>query len=200
MYRAGIIQPGNIQPHPEIVPGYAFAAEEPHRPGKLDFFVRYERGPEDDVSYPPEWPPMEDWPDLLDAAQAFAKAKPSAKFSLLRLWSAPHFWPLMVGPATRQCMAFIDSCGRSWEFKFVPKDLEDSELRAMHATSSRIKFVVERARMHDGVDLSGHFVPRGDAVLVMAESEKELLRLSTIATFVMQTKPWLREVDLWRSL
>lgn len=36
-------------------------------------------------------------------------------------------------------------------------------------------------------------------MLVMAESEEELLRLSTIATFAMQTKPWLMEVDLWRS-
>lgn len=25
------------------------------------------------------------------------------------------------------------------------------------------------------------------------------IRLSTIVTFVMQTKPWLREVDLWMS-
>lgn len=199
VYRAGIICPSNTQPHPECVPGYAFAAEEPHRPGKLDFFVRYARGPDEDVSHPPEWPPMEDWPDLLKSAQAFAKEKPSSKFSLLRLWSAPHFYPLMVGYSTKHYMTFMDSRGRSWEFKFVPKDLEDSEMSAMHATSSRIKLVVERARQHGGVDLGGHFVSRGDAVLVMAESEEELLRLSTIVTFTMQTKPWLREVDLWRS-
>ncbi|POS74167.1 hypothetical protein DHEL01_v207434 [Diaporthe helianthi] len=199
LYRAGIIQPSNTEPAPEIVPGYAFAAEEPHRPGKLDFFVHFKRQPDDDISHPPEWPEVEDWPELLRSAQAFAKDEPAAKFSLLRLWSAPHFYPLMVGYQDRCSMAFIDPCERSWEFKLVPKDLEGSELIAMHATASRINLVVERAQTHDGVDLSGHFVARGDAILVMAGSDEELLRLSTIATFAMQTKPWLREVDLWRS-
>lgn len=201
MYRAGIIQPSNIQPHPAVVDGYAFAAEEPHRPGKLDFFVRYERDPEDEpiVRHPLEWPQVDEWPDLLDSAQAFAKGKPAARFSLLRMWSAPHFYPLMVAFWNRHHVAFVDSFARSWEFKFVPKDLEGSELSAMHATSSRVKLVCEMARRRSGVDLSRHFVSRGDAILVMAESEQELLRLSTIATFAMQTKPWLREVDLWRS-
>lgn len=201
VYRAGIIQPSDTQPHPDVCPGLAFAAEEPHRPGKLDFFVRFERPPNNPVRHPPEWAPMEDWPDLLASARAFARGKPAggARFSLLRLWSAPHFYPLMVGYWNRHHVVFMDSCGRSWEFKFVPKDLEGSELSAMHATSSRVKLVVERARMRSGVDLGRHFVSRGDAILVMAESEEELLRLSTMATFAMQTKPWLREVDLWRS-
>lgn len=199
LYRAGIIQPSNTQPHPEVVPGYAFAAEEPHRPGKLDFFVRFERHPDEPIRHPREWAPVEDWPDLLESAKEFAKDKPAARFSLLRMWSAPHFYPLMVGYWTRHHVTFMDSCARSWEFKFVPKDLEGSELSAMHATSSRIKLVVERARRHDSTDLGRHFVSRGDAILVMAESEEELLWLSTIATFAMQTKPWLREVDMWRS-
>lgn len=201
VYRAGIIQPSDTQPHPDVCPGVAFAAEEPHRPGQLDFFVRFERAPGDPaIRHPPDWAPVEDWPDLLASAQAFAQGKPGgAKFSLLRMWSAPHFYPLMVGWRNRPHVVFMDSCGRSWEFKFVPKDLEGSELSAMHATSSRVKLAVERARERDGVDLSGHFVARGDAVLVMAESEEELLRLSTIVTFAVQTKPWLREVDLWRS-
>lgn len=202
VYRAGIIQPSDTQPHPNVCPGMAFAAEEPHRPGKLDFFVRFERPPGDPIRHPPDWAPMGDWPDLLASARAFAQgAKPGAgaRFSLLRMWSAPHFYPLMVGYWNRPHVVFMDSVGRSWEFKLVPKDLEDSELSAMHATSSRVKLIVERARARNGVDLSGHFVSRGDAVLVMAETEEELLRLSTIVTFAMQTKPWLREVDLWKS-
>lgn len=209
MYRAGIIQPSDTQPHAEVCPGYAFGAEEPHRPGKLDFFLRFERG-NNPVHHPPDWAPVEDWPDLLASAQAFARrhgggegAATAVRFSLLRLWSAPHFYPLMVGYWNRYNVVFMDSCGRSWEFKFVPKDLEGSELSAMHATSGRLNLVVERARARagggGGQDLAGHFVCRGDAILVMAGSEEELFRLSTIATFAMQTKPWLREVDLWRS-
>lgn len=197
VYRAGIIQPSDTQPHPEVCPGYAFGAEEPHRPGKLDFFLRFERG-DNPVHHPPDWAPVEDWPDLLASAQAFARRGAAARFSLLRLWSAPHFYPLMVGYWNRHNVVFMDSCGRSWEFKFVPKDLEGSELSAMTATSGRVNLAVERARA-GGADLGGHFVCRGDAILVMAGSEEELFRLSTIATFAMQTKPWLREVDLWRS-
>lgn len=202
MYRAGIIQPSDTQPHPDVCPGYALAAEEPHRPGKLDFFVRFERPEGSPVSHPPEWPPVEDWPDLLAGARAYAQGgKPgrTARFSLLRLWSAPHFYPLMVGYWNRPHVVFIDPCGRSWEFKLVPKDLEESELSAAHATSSRVQLIVERARKRSGVNLSEHFVCRGDAVLVMAESEEELFRLSTMVTFAVQTKPWIREVDLWRS-
>lgn len=204
VYRAGIIHPSDTQPHPDVCPGYAFATEEPHRPGKLDFFVRFERHPGEAIRHPPGWGPVEDWPDLLASARSFAQqaAKPgvvTARFSLLRLWSAPHFYPLMVGYHMRHNVVFIDPVGRSWEFKFVPKDLEGSELSAMHGTSSRLRLVAERARMHGGVDLDRHFVCRGDAILVMAESEEELLRLSTIAAFAVQTKPWLREVDLWRS-
>lgn len=207
VYRAGIIQPSDTQPHPEVCPGYAFGAEEPHRPGKLDFFLRFERG-NNPVHHPPDWAPVEDWPDLLASARAFAQqrggsegAATAARFSLLRLWSAPHFYPLMVGYWNRHNVVFMDSCGRSWEFKFVPKDLEGSELSAMTATSGRVNLAVERARERagGGQDLGGHFVCRGDAILVMAGSEEELFRLSTIATFAMQTKPWLREVDLWRS-
>ncbi|KAI3395247.1 hypothetical protein diail_1600 [Diaporthe ilicicola] len=204
MYRAGIIGPSDTQPHPTVCPGYAFAAEEPHRPGKLDFFVRFQRPPNEPIRPPPGRVPVEEWPDLLARARAFAQRQASrpgaaARFSLLRLWSAPHFYPLMVGYWTRGHVVFTDSCARSWEFKFVPKDLEGSEMSAMHITSSRIKAVVEMARDHGGAELGRRLVCRGDAVLVMAESEEELLRLSTMATFVLQTKPWLREVDLWRS-
>jgi hypothetical protein len=152
---------------------------------------------------PPELASVEEWPDLLESAEAFARDRPTARFSLLRMWSAPHFYPLMVVNMIRQHMTFIDPCKRSWEFKFVPKDLEFSELTFMISMMSRIKLIVERAAgagpEGDGPDLGGHYVVRGDAILVMAESERGLLRLSTIVTFAMQTKPWLREVDLWRS-
>lgn len=42
---------------------------------------------------------------------------------------------------------------------------------------------------------------RRDGILVIGEGEEELhvLSLVTVVTFALQTKPWLREIDLWRS-
>ena len=40
---------------------------------------------------------------------------------------------------------------------------------------------------------------RGDVILVMGNDEKDLFKFCTAVTFALQTKPWLREVDLWKS-
>jgi hypothetical protein len=33
----------------------------------------------------------------------------------------------------------------------------------------------------------------------MGDDEADLLKWCTVVTFALQTKPWLREVDLWKS-
>jgi len=40
---------------------------------------------------------------------------------------------------------------------------------------------------------------RGDLILVMGEDEEDLFEFCTAVTFALQTKPLLREVDLWKS-
>lgn len=42
-------------------------------------------------------------------------------------------------------------------------------------------------------------VQRADLILVMGEDSADLFKYCTAVTFAMQTKPWLREVDLWKS-
>ncbi|EGR47097.1 uncharacterized protein TRIREDRAFT_65012 [Trichoderma reesei QM6a] len=42
-------------------------------------------------------------------------------------------------------------------------------------------------------------VSRGDLILVMGEDAVDLMKYCTAVTFALQTKPWLREVDLWKS-
>ncbi|KAK7745831.1 hypothetical protein SLS53_002548 [Cytospora paraplurivora] len=197
LYRAGIITPSNTEPHPQVCPGLTFAAEEEHRPGKLDMFLRFDR-PEG-LKYPPEYTPVKNWPDLRSRAREFAEKKPQARFALLRLWSAPHFYPLMIGWWNRPNFTFMDPVGRAWEWKFIPKDFDESEWSTHLGTMKRLSLVFDRAEQHGGADLRRNVVFRGDAILVMAENEEELFRLSTIVTFAMQTKPWLREVDLWKS-
>jgi hypothetical protein len=168
------------------------ANSEPHRPGKLDLFI-------DHVNYSGEFSPVfppgsvfpQDWPLILPAARKFASQNPTARFALLRVWSAPHFYPLMVGMHMRQFTSFLDPSGRSWEWRFVPKDMPGSEISAHTTTTKRLEWI--KSHVKDKV------MSRGDLILVMGQDEFELLRLSTLVTFAMQTKPWLREIDLWKS-
>lgn len=81
----------------------------------------------------------------------------------------------------------------------MSKDFDESEWSVQLGTMKRLNLMFERARRHSGLDLARYVIYRGDAIMVMAEGEEELFRLSTIVTFTMQTKPWLREVDLWKS-
>lgn len=192
MYRAGVLAPAYIQPDTQIIAGIATAKAEPHRPDKLDLFINYEdQHGNFPMKYPPSFPHPSKWPQLQPLIQTFAAKHATARFALLRLWSAPHFYPLMVGLHNRQCTSFLDSCGRSWEWKFVPKDMPGSEYGTHNATVMRLEM------------LSGQFgdrvVNRGDLILVMGEDAEELLKLCTVVAFAIQTKPWLREVDLWKS-
>lgn len=161
-------------------------------------FLRFER-PGRGLPLPPDYIPVKDWPDLRASARGFARGKARARFALLRLWSAPHFYPLMIGLWNRRNFAFMDPVGRAWEWKFIPKDFEQGEWSAHLGTTRRLGLVSDRAARHGGVELRANVVFRGDAILVMGADEEELFRLSTIVTFAMQTKPWLREVDLWKS-
>lgn len=95
----------------------------------------------------------------------------------------------------------MDPVGRAWEWKFIPKDFDESEWSAHLGTLKRLTLVFDRAEQHGSIDLRRNVAFRGDAIMVMAEDEEEeeeLFRLSTIVTFAMQTKPWLMEVDLWK--
>ena len=99
-----------------------------------------------------------------------------------------------MGLENQRGTSFLDSGGRSWSFRFVPKDMPDSEFSMHHTVAQRLRYVFEA---HP--EAANHVVHRGDLLLIMAEDEDELLRLSTMFVFVVQTKPWLREVDLWKS-
>ncbi|KAK3303234.1 uncharacterized protein B0T15DRAFT_495799 [Chaetomium strumarium] len=85
---------------------------------------------------------------------------------------------------SRRGTAFLDPAGRSWDWKFIPKDAP---------FGGQDKF------SHGWCELDERVVHRADLVLVMGEDERDLLKWCTAVTFALQTKPWLREVDLWKS-
>lgn len=192
LYRAGIIAPAYYQNDPQIVPGVAVAMTERHRPDTLDLFICYEdRYNNFPTLFPPFFSGPEKWTKLLPHAQAFASKHQGARFALLRLWSAPHFYPLMVGLQNRQGNSFLDSVGPPWEWKFVPKDMPGSEFSIHHTISKRLELLEEQ--------FGDRVCSRGDLILVMGEDATDLLKCCVAVTFAVQTKPWLREVDLWKS-
>jgi hypothetical protein len=128
---------------------------------------------------------------IVKKASAFQAQYPPARFAVLRLWSAPHFYPLMLGMEKRPMCAFLDDRGRSWEFKFIPKDMPYSEWSIHQQLSLRI----QPFKKIFGTQV----IVAKDLVLVMGKDEEELKRLSGGVTWAVQTKPWRLEVDFWRS-
>lgn len=194
LYLAGIVAPAYLDNLPIAVPGFAVANTEPHRPDKLDLFIDY-ADRYDAVRYRLTLPapvPPGDWPDLLPAAQAFAAKNAGARFAILRVWSAPHFYPTVLGKDSERAVSFLDSAKRSWVWRFMPKDMPDSEV----CMYSRIKMRLESLKQ---LQVGKRVIHRCEVILVMGADELDLLKYATAVTFAIQTKPWRSEIDPWKS-
>jgi hypothetical protein len=128
---------------------------------------------------------------IIKKIKSFKEYNESAKFAVLRLWSAPHFYPLMLGMEKRPMCAFLDDRGRCWEFKFIPKDMPYSEWSVHQQLSLRL----EPYKKMFGQQV----IVAKDLILVMGRDEKNLRQLAEGVTWAVQTKPWRLEIDLWRS-
>ncbi|KAI1347590.1 hypothetical protein F5Y01DRAFT_240286 [Xylaria sp. FL0043] len=193
LYLAGIISPALMQNSPCVCPGFAIASTESHRPDKMDLFIDY-ADRQKATHYPKTWPGLvqpDEFPMLLPIARDFAAKNQEARFAILRLWSAPHFYPAMLGDSNRMGSAFLDSAARSWQWHFIPKDMPVSEWSMYNNLKLRLDLFEEQ--------LGDRVVHRDDVVLVMGTDQLDLLRYATAVTFAIQTKPWFREFDLWKS-
>ncbi|KAB5511527.1 hypothetical protein GE09DRAFT_1067729 [Coniochaeta sp. 2T2.1] len=81
VYRAGAIDSAPLQPTPEVCPGSAIAATEPHRPGQLDLFIHYDWTGDLVPTMPADYIDYKDWPDLLGTARSFATKHNSPRLS-----------------------------------------------------------------------------------------------------------------------
>lgn len=170
----------------------ATANKEPHRPGELDLFISYkDQYGKFPMNFPPIYPHPSKWPQVIPCVQDFSKKHDNARFALLRIWSAPHYYPIMVGQSNRPSTSFLDSLCRSWEWKFVPKDMPGSEYTLHLATSMRLETLKHK--------FGDRVMSRGDLIVVMGEDADDLLKFCTAVTLAVQTRPWYREVDLWKS-
>lgn len=186
LFRAGII----CSSYGRSASGVATAKAEANRP--LDLYIDYRKGtPETWKMTEPRDPRQFDRDFIVNMALQFQEQHASAKFSILRLWSSPHFYPLMLGYDRREICAFLDDRGRCWEFKFIPKDMAFSEWSVQQQLSLRLE-----PYKHI---LGAHVFVAKDLVLVMGKDEQHLRQLSEGVTWAIQTRPWRLEVDLWRS-
>ncbi|KAJ8064951.1 hypothetical protein OCU04_007254 [Sclerotinia nivalis] len=186
LYKSGI-----IRSHASIGSNcQAFQGTESIRPSKPDFFVAW--GPV--IPNPEMLCRMEDpsrVPRLLNTARKFSTSHPDAKFALLRLWSAPYFYPLTARHDICNEFTFYDLTGRMFTWLFVPKDQPFSEF-CMHETCKNLIEPFEK-QFEDKV------IAKRDKYLVMAPDEKELAKIVAGVAFAVQKRPWMQEVDLWRS-
>jgi len=130
-------------------------------------------------------------PAFKPTARAFSLKYPKARFAILKIWSAPHFYPLMIGADNHDPTSFRDLVGRHFEWMFVPKDMPCSEYSIHFAVKNRIS-----PYNHQFKD---RVVVKRDAYLVMGEDEKDLFKLASATTYAVQRNPWRLEVDLWKS-
>ena len=158
---------------------------------KSEVFLDYRR-------YPETWPSPLDSNivdpysvDLLKAARSFSKGRSGARFALLRVWTHSHFYPLMLGYDNRTTSCFRDEVSRSWEWKFVCKDMPGSEWSMQQAVKLRIDPFRKQ--------LGKQVITKRDILLVMGKDEEELKRYAVAATWAVQTRPWRMDVDLWKS-
>ncbi|KAF2995552.1 hypothetical protein E8E13_003449 [Curvularia kusanoi] len=186
LFKAGII----CASYGGSAAGIAIAAAEPGR--ELDMYIDFRVGIPlaRVVSHLVDPRPL-DRDFIVKMVQKFKADHPAAKFSVLRLWSSPQFYPLMLGYDKREMCSFLDDRGRCWEFKFIPKDMPYSEW-SVHQQ------LLLRLQPFEKVWGKQVWIAK-DLIIVMGKDEKELRRFSEGATWIVQTKPWRLEVDFWRS-
>ena len=184
VYKEGII--GNS--YSSHIAGQAFVYQEPGRP--LDLYFDF-RAMTDEITINPELQEPPPRTQLLTTARSFTSKNTTARFAFLRLWSTPHFYPLIIGIDKRDGMEFRDGQGRAWVWKFIPKDFPYSEW-SIHQ-QARLRIMPFQKTLKDRVWV------RQDTFLVMGTDESDLLKLASAVTYAIQTAPWRLEVDLWRS-
>lgn len=187
LFKVGIIHPS----YADSTDGYAIAAAEPNHP--LDFYIDFRPAIPGatilkHLADPTPFTPTH----LLSLARKFSAKHEGARFSALRLWSAPHYYPLMLGYDKRAVVSFLDDRERLWEFKFIPKDMPYSEWSVHQQLSLRLepyRHVLKKEQV----------VVARDLVLVMGRDDGECRRLSEGVVWAITTRPWRLEVDFWRS-
>jgi hypothetical protein len=191
VFSEGLICISNVPP--DYTAGCAFAVGEGER--AMDLFFDFRQTLKDiNMTQAMINPYTITIESLRQAARDFSTQSPKARFALLRLWSAPHFYPFMLGHNNRDLSTFVDAIGRSWAWKFMTKDMANSEYSVHKNMTAKLEPLQRQLGKN-----SHQIKVRKDIVLVMGKDEEELLKLAAAATFTVQTQPWRLEIDFWKS-
>ena len=196
LYKEGVIKSSYNQ----FSTGQAVCLTDPGTKQPDLFFDWRHHGP---LTFPPDMQDPTAVDHFLPIAKRFVVKHPEARFALLRVWSAPHFYPLMLGLDNRDGTSFTDGMGRIFEWKFIPKDMPCSEFSIHHTLKLRLEPYKEQLRL--GGIVRGYKEPecrvvlKRDGILVMGADEEECARRAIMACFAVQTRPWRLEIDMWRS-
>ncbi|KAF2001623.1 hypothetical protein P154DRAFT_521665 [Amniculicola lignicola CBS 123094] len=107
------------------------------------------------------------------------------------MWSAPHFYLLMLSVDKWEMCSFNDECGRAWVFRFIPKDKSYSEWSAQ-------QWLILRLQPYKDIFGDQVFIAR-NLIMVMGTDVKDVRRLGEEVTWAVQTKSWRLEMGFWRS-
>ncbi|CAG1962744.1 unnamed protein product [Fusarium graminearum] len=97
----------------------------------------------------------------------------------------------MCDGTDRYSTTFLDSRNRSWAWRFVPKNMTASEYSPHETIKRRLGYLKHQ--------FGSRVINRGDLILVMGEDEDDLFKYCITVTLAIQTKPWMWEIDLWKS-
>ncbi|KAL2126580.1 hypothetical protein VTI74DRAFT_649 [Chaetomium olivicolor] len=204
-YKAGVIDPAPLEAHRPVVPGYAIANTEPHR-HQLDLFTKCTKCPKSARYCPPETSTARTC--RFSSSQRKGSPRPNRRRASPCCACGPRHIldPLMIAPERRHFLSVFDPVGRVWEWKFFPKDIPLSESSGHNAITTRLRYlrelmtgVQDTCKPQGRCELVERVVQRGILVLVMGKNERVLLWWTTMVTFGLQTKLWLREADLRKS-
>ena len=115
VFRAGVISCSYSN-----AAGVAVAKAEPGR--EADMYIDFREGiPLSKIVSHLKDPTPLDRDFLVTYVKRFADKHAKAKFSVLRLWSAPHFYPLMLGYERRAMCSFLDDRGGAGSSSLSPR-------------------------------------------------------------------------------
>ncbi|KAL3426787.1 hypothetical protein PVAG01_00296 [Phlyctema vagabunda] len=169
-YKAGVIRNRAV----DYTSGKAIAAKEAHQKD-YDFLIDW-RDRISEVTMPAMKQGPYSTPDFRTTARKFASLVPGARFAVLRLWSAPHFYPLMIGYDNHDMTSFQDLTGRNFIWMFLPRDMPNSEW-SMHHTA--------RQRTDEFAQFKSRVVVKRNAFLAMGTDEEGLRRLAIGVTYAI---------------
>ncbi|KAG9189328.1 hypothetical protein G6011_06196 [Alternaria panax] len=161
LFKADVIR---LSYHPQVS-GVVTAAAEPGR--SLDLYIdcRHQNRSTKMIGEMVDPTPL-DRDYIIKTIKQFRAQHAWARFSALRMWTAPHFYPMNAREGDR----FLDDRGRLWEWKYIPKDMPMSEW-SVHKSMTVILGAYEDV-------WKGRVVVARDVFLVMGKDADECRRLS----------------------